>query len=80
VASIKRIRAAVSSAYRYWDFKNPFAKIAPRFTRSPRSDTCSSLTSDHSSATSKVASRAMALPSRFTRPMPSSRPRAGLMN
>ena len=67
-ASLKQIRAALSFAYKHWDLKNPFAKIEPRSTRSPRSATCSSPTFVGSSTISKFGSRATARPSLSTWP------------
>src|SRR5258705_987718 len=35
-ASLKQIRAALSSVYKHWDLKNPFAKIEPPLHKEPR--------------------------------------------
>ena len=35
-ASLKQIRAALSFAYKYWDLKNPFAKIEPPLQNEPQ--------------------------------------------
>jgi integrase len=35
-ATLKQIRAALSFAYKHWDFKNPFAKIDPPIHKEPQ--------------------------------------------